>query len=109
MRRAIVLWKESSFLADLIRGFPVGAGGTIVLQFLPVRRAFIFFCACWVVAVASLGVRAGHPQPQAPAPQSEQALVKQYCLTCHNERTKSGGLVLDTELTKIAADRERWE
>jgi hypothetical protein len=39
----------------------------------------------------------------------DAALVKQYCLTCHNDRTKSGGLVLDTELTKIAADRERWE
>jgi hypothetical protein len=36
-------------------------------------------------------------------------LLKQYCLTCHNERAKTGGLVLDTELSKLAADRERWE
>ena len=35
------------------------------------RRGFILlFCACWVVSVASLGLRAGHPfaQPQATAP-----------------------------------------
>ena len=35
--------------------------------------------------------------------------MKQYCLTCHNERTKQGGFVLDAELTKVATDRERWE
>jgi mono/diheme cytochrome c family protein len=39
----------------------------------------------------------------------DAALLKQYCITCHNERAKTGGLVLDTELSKIAADRERWE
>ena len=39
----------------------------------------------------------------------DAALLKQYCITCHNERAKTGGLVLDVELSKIAADRERWE
>jgi len=90
----------------------VGAGGTIVLQFLPVRRAFIFFCACWVVAVASLGVRAGHPlpQPQASAPQSEQALVKQYCLTCHNARAMTGGLSLEgLDPAAAAGHSDVWE
>ena len=88
----------------------MGAGGTIVLQFLPVRRAFIFFCACWVVAVASLGVRAGHPQPQAPAPQSEQALVKQYCLTCHNARAMTGGLSLEgLDPAAAAGHSDVWE
>ena len=42
------------------------------------RASMLFFCACWVVAVASLGLRAGHPsaQPQAPAP-GGQAPVRQ--------------------------------
>jgi hypothetical protein len=44
-----------------------------------------------------------------PAGAEDAALLKQYCITCHNERAKTGGLVLDTELSKLAADRERWE
>jgi hypothetical protein len=44
-----------------------------------------------------------------PGANDDAALLKQYCITCHNERAKTGGLVLDAELTKVAADRERWE
>jgi hypothetical protein len=64
----------------------------------------LFLCACWIVAVASLGLRAGQSsaQAQAPsagrqsvAPQSEQALVKQYCVSCHNARALTGGLSLE--------------
>jgi mono/diheme cytochrome c family protein len=79
----------------------------------------LFFCACWVVAVASLGLRAGHPsaQPQAPAPdgqsvapQSEQALVKQYCVTCHNARARTGGLSLEgLDPAAAASHSEVWE
>jgi hypothetical protein len=102
------------------------------------RRAFIlFFCACWVVSVASMGLRAGHALsqpdllspgeggPQAAAPggqtvapggqgsapqQSEQALVKQYCVTCHNARTLTGGLSLEGLDPAAAASRsDVWE
>jgi hypothetical protein len=86
----------------------------------------LFFCVCWVVAVASLGLRAGHPsaQPQAPAsggqreapgqqrvaPQSEQALVKQYCVTCHNARAQTGGLSLDgLDPAAAASHSDVWE
>jgi hypothetical protein len=31
----------------------------------------------------------------APAVQDHNAVVKQYCVGCHNERSKAGGLVLD--------------
>ena len=92
------------------------------------RAALVFFCACWVVTVASLGLRAGNPsaQPQVGsaqfqaaaaasaqkgvAPQSEQALVKQYCVTCHNARTLSGGLSLEG-LDPATADShsDLWE
>ena len=92
------------------------------------RRAFIlFFCACWVVSVASMGLRAGHAlaQPQAAAPagqrtapieqttapqQSEQALVKQYCVTCHNARTLTGGLSLEgLDPAAAASHSDIWE
>ena len=84
------------------------------------RRGFIlFFCASWVVSVASLGLGAGQPQAPAPggrptalgaAPQAEQALVKQYCVTCHNARTVTGGLSLE-QLDPAAAAKHSdvWE
>ena len=36
-------------------------------------------------------------------------MVKQYCLGCHNDRAKMGGLVLDADVTKVGANAERWE
>ena len=46
---------------------------------------------------------------QTPAPQ-DRAFLDQYCVTCHNERTKTAGLMLD----KMSPDRagesaEAWE
>ena len=90
------------------------------------RGSILFFCACWVVSVAAFGLPAGHPLAQAqavapggqptapekqgPAPQSEQALVTQYCVTCHNARTRTGGLSLE-ELDPAAAasHADVWE
>jgi hypothetical protein len=83
----------------------------------------LFFCACWVIAVTSLGLRAGDPsaQPQAPppggqgvgrdsVPQSEQALVKQYCVTCHNARVLTGGLSLEgLDPAAAASHSDLWE
>ena len=79
----------------------------------------LFFCACWVIAVASLGLRAGQPsaRSQAPAPgrqsgapQSEQALVKQYCVGCHNDRARTGGLSLEgLDPAAAASHSDVWE
>jgi mono/diheme cytochrome c family protein len=90
------------------------------------RRSILFFCACWLVTVASFGLRAGQPAAQAQvpaptgqrvapggqqgAPQSEQALVKQYCVTCHNARTLTGGLSLEgLDPTAAASHSDVWE
>jgi hypothetical protein len=83
------------------------------------RAAMLFFCACWVIAVASLGLRAGQraAQPQAPAPagprvapQSDQALVSQYCVTCHNARALTGGLSLEgLDPAAAASHSDVWE
>jgi hypothetical protein len=35
-----------------------------------------------------------HQQPGAAVADAQNALVKQYCVTCHNDRTKTGGLTL---------------
>ena len=38
------------------------------------------------------------------------AVLTQYCVTCHNQRTKTAGLTLDTlDLSAIGHDAETWE
>ena len=86
----------------------------------------LFFCACWVVSVASFGLRAGQPAAQSTAspaqfqaaaagqknvaPPSEQALVKQYCVTCHNARALTGGLSLEgLDPADAASHSDVWE
>jgi cytochrome c5 len=44
-----------------------------------------------------------------PAPEYD-TVVTRYCVVCHNERLKTGGLMLDrANVAKIAADPELWE
>jgi hypothetical protein len=48
------------------------------------------------------------PAPGPPRPQ--QALLSRYCLGCHDERQKAGGLMLDRmSLGDIPAGAEVWE
>ena len=80
-------------------------------------RKTLPFVVLWIAAVALVAADAGRaqqqPTPAAGVPPAaagdDAALVKQYCLGCHNERAKQGGLVLDADVAKVAADRERWE
>ena len=76
--------------------------------------------AVWVTALAVVsgqsGASAPATRPQRPAalsaalPASDPGFLKQYCLTCHNERVKSGGLVLDpAAVDHVGADAETWE
>ena len=45
------------------------------------------------------------------APLSQKALLDQYCVTCHNERLKTGGLALETlPLNRLGeTNAETWE
>jgi hypothetical protein len=47
----------------------------------------------------------------APAPEvSTQALLKEYCITCHNKQLRTGGLSLDSmSLDAVGADLAMWE
>src|SRR5262245_10389856 len=46
---------------------------------------------------------------QQPA-SSQQELVNKYCVTCHNERAKTGGIVLEKmDVDHPAANAELWE
>src|SRR5829696_883808 len=76
--------------------------------------------AIWIVAVALVAGQSGGsaervaPRAAAPASQAAQpvdaAFLKQYCITCHNERAKVGGLTLDTlGVDNVGAHAEQWE
>ena len=53
---------------------------------------------------AALQARGGQPPP-AP-----RAVLQQYCVTCHNQRTRAGGLALDTlDMTQAGECADVWE
>ena len=44
------------------------------------------------------------------AASAERALLDRYCITCHNERQKIAGLVLDTlDVDRVSARADIWE
>jgi mono/diheme cytochrome c family protein len=51
------------------------------------------------------------PASLAEAERSQKpALLNQYCITCHNQRLKTGGLMLDAlDLEHVAKDAAAWE
>jgi mono/diheme cytochrome c family protein len=56
-----------------------------------------------VAPVKPLGPNAGDPAPQ-------QEVLKTYCLTCHNDRTKTGDFSLEhADLTDVPKAAETWE
>ena len=59
------------------------------------------------------GARAAEPQaqpPTTPGAAGQRALLDQYCVTCHNERMRTGGLALDTaDVSDVGAAPEIWE
>jgi mono/diheme cytochrome c family protein len=79
------------------------------------RLLLIVFAAA-AIAGAALPQAAPAPaqtsaKPATPQPAVDrQALLTKYCFTCHNERTKAGGLVLDALAgAKISEHPSVWE
>jgi mono/diheme cytochrome c family protein len=61
--------------------------------------------------VDAAGVRARETAAASSAsPVEQQALLSRYCITCHNERLKTGGLALDRmDVSNVAPHAEAWE
>ncbi len=92
-----------------------------------VRPATLGFGACILLWLAA-GVL-GTPGPAAATPQAEpsrtaseasrpaaapspgsRALLDEYCVACHNARTRTAGLLLDSaDVSQVAAGAETWE
>ena len=52
----------------------------------------------------------GFAQTAAPSPSADRALLDKYCVTCHNDRAKTGGLTLEKlDLANVSANAETWE
>jgi mono/diheme cytochrome c family protein len=48
--------------------------------------------------------------PDASELAAHQQLLNRYCITCHNQRTKTAGLALDAlSLSNVGADASTWE
>src|SRR5262245_20121050 len=66
-----------------------------------------------VFLAAVLLPAAAYPQQSASPAQNAgqyQAVVAQYCVSCHNERSKTAGLSFEQRnFTNIAGDAEVWE
>lgn len=64
----------------------------------------------WTATPATL--RVSHEQAPSPSPAAfaASAFIKQYCLACHNDRAKIGGLSLtEVDLEDVGGHAELWE
>ena len=61
-------------------------------------------------AEAGSGSGAAPGQQPASGAEPQRALLDRYCVTCHNERLRTGGLALDTlDLSRVGDARAIWE
>ena len=57
-------------------------------------------------SVRSAGLQAS----QSPVAANSSAVLSKYCITCHNEKRKTAGLMIDKlDLQNVGADAEVWE
>ena len=86
------------------------------------RRVVLCLAVAFGVA-GSLGTHAAGPRAEvaarsrtppgeqpASAPVSQRALLDRYCVTCHNERLRTGGLALDAlDVSRVGDAPAIWE
>ena len=62
------------------------------------------------LATARTGAQSPVAQPQPAPAAASAAVLKQYCVTCHNERLKTGGVVIDpADVANVGSGADRWE
>src|SRR5438093_13337328 len=58
----------------------------------------------------SAGSQASASRPSTATTPAPRALLDQYCVTCHNQKLKTGGLALDAvDAANVGADASQWE
>src|SRR5688572_1066835 len=82
--------------------------------------SFRHLCGAAAVALVALGSQTGRADAgrasQSQAPRStavfaaQRALLDGYCVSCHNQRTKTADLTFDTfDLAHLEGEAEAWE
>ena len=72
------------------------------------RVGVFAICVALMSGAAGTPTRAAGRQPATPV--SGRALLDQYCVTCHSDRLRTGGLTLEAiDLADIAGNAETWE
>ena len=78
-------------------------------------KAVSVLIAAWIAALplTARGLQASAPpQPESVAAPGapERQLLNRYCVTCHNQKLKTAGLMLDSlDVTDVSQDVETWE
>jgi mono/diheme cytochrome c family protein len=79
------------------------------------KRFFILALSLWLISAGRPVPEAskrpvGLPSQSAATASQYRTVVNQYCVTCHNESQKTGGLTLETmDFNNIGAGAEVWE
>jgi hypothetical protein len=77
------------------------------------KAAWLFVCGAVVLTLVYLTARSSAAplsQAEAAATQSIRPVLDRYCITCHNDRLKTAGLVLEGfDLTRAGRDPDAWE
>jgi len=76
------------------------------------RRRLTVLAACLVLCALFVRPGAGESQQRVPSatPSPHRATLDRYCVTCHNERLKTGGLSLEgLDVTRLESGSETWE
>ena len=77
---------------------------------LRVRPLPSFALVALAAVVVFAAPRAARAQEAPAAPELLQQTVRQYCVTCHNDRLRTAELSLDgVDLTEVGAHAETWE
>jgi hypothetical protein len=70
----------------------------------------VFLCAVIWSGSRQVGAAAQAPAPVSPVAVPQRTLIDSYCLGCHNQRAKIGGLALDTmDLSDVSKNPDVWE
>ena len=73
--------------------------------------AVVFIATAWVVALRAQQPASPAATPvSASASQQQRAVLNRYCISCHNQKLKTGGLALDAmDVDKLGEHVIEWE
>jgi len=80
--------------------------GTVKRTIVGISVLGVLLCCTWLTAAQ----QPARSAPAAPTAAAHQATLQQYCVTCHNNRLKSGKLAIDQlDISNLTHDAEAWE